>query len=109
MKVRLDWIIHSMPLGKQTGAAFASVPLYTKSVKDTGLAEFGRKGITMAEHEMPDLMVDRKELGPKQPFKGMDVNGPLRMTIHIVVLIETLKGVLVVHRADDDRTRQGRL
>ncbi|CAK0803645.1 unnamed protein product [Prorocentrum cordatum] len=34
VKISLDWVIHAMPLGKQTGAAFASVPLYAKSMKD---------------------------------------------------------------------------
>merc|ERR1712038_920441 len=59
-------------------------------VKDMGLAEFGRKELTLAEHEMPGLMAARKEFGPAQPFKGMNVNGSLHMTIQTGVLIETL-------------------
>merc|ERR1712227_681426 len=49
-------------------------------VKDMGLAEFGRKELTLAEHEMPGLMAARKEYGPGQPFKGMNINGSLHMT-----------------------------
>merc|ERR1712223_751547 len=59
-------------------------------VKDMGLAEFGRKELTLAEHEMPGLMAARKEYGPSQPFKGMNINGSLHMTIQTGVLIETL-------------------
>ncbi|OLQ12578.1 Adenosylhomocysteinase [Symbiodinium microadriaticum] len=59
-------------------------------VKDMGLAEFGRKELTLAEHEMPGLMAARKEFGPSQPFKGMNINGSLHMTIQTGVLIETL-------------------
>eukprot|EP00438_Fugacium_kawagutii_P006074 Skav200575 [mRNA] locus=scaffold917:270389:272159:- [translate_table: standard] len=55
-----------------------------------GLAEFGRKELTLAEHEMPGLMAARKEYGPGQPFKGMNINGSLHMTIQTGVLIETL-------------------
>merc|ERR1712166_589338 len=57
-------------------------------VKDMGLAEFGRKELTLAEHEMPGLMNCRKEYG--QPFKGLNINGSLHMTIQTGVLIETL-------------------
>merc|ERR1712003_173857 len=60
---------------------------------DMGLAEFGRKELTLAEHEMPGLMAARKEYGPKQPFKGMDINGSLHMTIQTGVLIETLQAL----------------
>merc|ERR1711934_395405 len=59
-------------------------------VKDMGLAEFGRKELTLAEHEMPGLMNCRREFGPAQPFKGLDINGSLHMTIQTGVLIETL-------------------
>jgi adenosylhomocysteinase len=59
-------------------------------VKDMGLAEFGRKELTLAEHEMPGLMNCRKEFGPAQPFKGLNINGSLHMTIQTGVLIETL-------------------
>jgi len=59
-------------------------------VKDMSLAEFGRKELTLAEHEMPGLMESRKEYGPAQPFKGVCISGSLHMTIQTGVLIETL-------------------
>merc|ERR1719482_735348 len=59
-------------------------------VKDMGLAEFGRKELTLAEHEMPGLMAARKEFGPAKPFAGLNINGSLHMTIQTGVLIETL-------------------
>merc|ERR1712166_747383 len=58
--------------------------------KDMGLAEFGRKELTLAEHEMPGLMNCRKEFGAAAPFKGLNINGSLHMTIQTGVLIETL-------------------
>ena len=71
-----------------------SLPTMADSkVKDMGLAEFGRKELTLAEHEMPELMAARKEFGPAQPFKGMNVNGSLHMTIQTGVLIETLSAL----------------
>jgi adenosylhomocysteinase len=62
-------------------------------VKDMGLAEFGRKELTLAEHEMPGLMNTRKEYGAAQPFKGLNINGSLHMTIQTGVLIETLSSL----------------
>jgi len=59
-------------------------------VKDMGLAEFGRKELTLAEHEMPGLMNCRAEFGKEQPFKGLEIAGSLHMTIQTGVLIETL-------------------
>jgi len=59
-------------------------------VKDMGLAEFGRKELSLAEIEMPGLMAARAEFGPAQPFKGLNINGSLHMTIQTGVLIETL-------------------
>jgi adenosylhomocysteinase len=59
-------------------------------VKDLSLAEFGRKELTLAEVEMPGLMETRKEFGPAQPLKGVEVSGSLHMTIQTGVLIETL-------------------
>merc|ERR1712107_128590 len=58
-----------------------------------GLAEFGRKELSLAEHEMPGLMACRKEFGPAQPFKGLNINGSLHMTIQTGVLIETLQAL----------------
>src|SRR4051812_36211545 len=62
-------------------------------VKDIGLAEFGRKEISIAETEMPGLMAVREEYGPKQPLKGARIAGSLHMTIQTAVLIETLKSL----------------
>jgi adenosylhomocysteinase len=62
-------------------------------VKDMGLAEFGRKELDLAEHEMPGLMAARKEYGPAQPFAGLNINGSLHMTIQTAVLIETLEAL----------------
>ena len=59
-------------------------------VADIGLAEFGRKEIELAEHEMPGLMSLREEFGPTQPLKGARITGSLHMTIQTAVLIETL-------------------
>src|SRR5713226_6082058 len=59
-------------------------------VKDIGLADFGRKEISIAETEMPGLMATREEFGKSQPLKGARVAGSLHMTIQTAVLIETL-------------------
>src|SRR5712691_5301394 len=62
-------------------------------VADMSLAEFGRKEIGLAEHEMPGLMSLRREFGPSQPLKGARISGSLHMTIQTAVLIETLKAL----------------
>src|SRR5947209_4420141 len=59
-------------------------------VADLGLAPFGRKEITLAEHEMPGLMATRREYAEAQPLKGARITGSLHMTIQTAVLIETL-------------------
>ncbi len=59
-------------------------------VADIGLADFGRKEITLAEHEMPGLMKTREEFADSQPLKGARVTGSLHMTVQTAVLIETL-------------------
>jgi adenosylhomocysteinase len=59
-------------------------------VKDIGLAEWGRKEISIAETEMPGLMAVREEYAAKQPLKGARIAGSLHMTIQTAVLIETL-------------------
>jgi adenosylhomocysteinase len=59
-------------------------------VADLSLAEYGRKEIRLAEHEMPGLMALRREFGPSQPLKGKKVAGSLHMTVQTAVLIETL-------------------
>ncbi len=59
-------------------------------VKDINLAEWGRKEITLAEHEMPGLISLRKEYGNSKPLNGAKIVGCLHMTIETAVLIETL-------------------
>mgnify|MGYP003352500373 CR=1 FL=1 len=59
-------------------------------VKDMSLAEWGRKEISIAEHEMPGLMSVRAKYAPLKPLKGVRVTGSLHMTIQTAVLIETL-------------------
>jgi adenosylhomocysteinase len=59
-------------------------------VADISLADYGRKEITLAEHEMPGLMAMRAEYSGAQPLKGARVTGSLHMTIQTAVLIETL-------------------
>ncbi len=62
-------------------------------VKDLGLADWGRKEISIAESEMPGLMATREEYGPAQPLRGARIAGSLHMTIQTAVLIETLKAL----------------
>jgi len=62
-------------------------------VKDIGLAEWGRKEVSIAETEMPGLMATREEFGTQQPLRGARIAGSLHMTIQTAVLIETLKAL----------------
>ncbi|MBL8279561.1 MAG: adenosylhomocysteinase [Pelomonas sp.] len=62
-------------------------------VKDLSLADWGRKEIKIAEHEMPALMAIRKEYAASQPLKGARVAGSLHMTIQTAVLVETLQAL----------------
>jgi adenosylhomocysteinase len=59
-------------------------------VADLSLADFGRKEIELAEHEMPGLMALRSRYGAEQPLRGAKITGSLHMTIQTAVLIETL-------------------
>ncbi len=59
-------------------------------VADLSLAEFGRKEIRLAEHEMPGLMAVRAEYAEAQPLRGARITGSLHMTVQTAVLIETL-------------------
>ncbi len=59
-------------------------------VADLSLAEFGRKEIRLAQHEMPGLMATREEFGDSKPLRGARITGSLHMTIQTAVLIETL-------------------
>ena len=74
-----------MANAKKTKAASADY-----HVKDIGLADWGRKEIQVAEHEMPGLLSVRKKFGPKKPLQGVRITGSLHMTIQTAVLIETL-------------------
>lgn len=60
-------------------------------VADISLADFGRKELDIAEHEMPGLMALRKKYGASKPLKGARIMGSLHMTVQTAVLIETLK------------------
>ncbi len=62
-------------------------------VKDLSLADWGRKEIKIAEHEMPALMAIRREYAASQPLKGARVAGSLHMTIQTAVLVETLQAL----------------
>ena len=59
-------------------------------VRDITLADWGRKEIEIAEHEMPGLMAIREKYSKQQPLKGVRITGSLHMTIQTAVLIETL-------------------
>ncbi|QSH40964.1 adenosylhomocysteinase [Lentisphaerota bacterium ZTH] len=59
-------------------------------IADISLADFGRKELDIAEHEMPGLMATRAKYGSQQPLKGIKIMGSLHMTIQTAVLIETL-------------------
>jgi adenosylhomocysteinase len=59
-------------------------------IADINLADFGRKEISIAEHEMPGLMAIREEFAKSKPLKGAKITGSLHMTIQTAVLIETL-------------------
>jgi adenosylhomocysteinase len=63
------------------------------TVANLDLAEWGRKEIAIAEHEMPGLMAIRRKYTPKQPLKGARIAGSLHMTIQTAVLIETLQAL----------------
>ena len=62
----------------------------TFKVADLSLADWGRKEITIAEHEMPGLMSIRAKYAPAKPLQGVRITGSLHMTIQTAVLIETL-------------------
>src|SRR2546423_15171331 len=59
-------------------------------VADLSLADWGRKEISIAEHEMPGLMAIRAKYAPEKPLASVRVTGSLHMTIQTAVLIETL-------------------
>ena len=59
-------------------------------VRDINLADFGRKELDIAQHEMPGLMEMRRKYGPAKPLAGVRITGSLHMTVQTGVLIETL-------------------
>jgi adenosylhomocysteinase len=75
------------PTERQTKAS----PDYV--VADLSLADWGRKEIAIAEHEMPGLMAMRRKYAASQPLKGARIAGSLHMTIQTAVLIETLQAL----------------
>jgi len=62
-------------------------------IADLTLADWGRKEIDIAEHEMPGLMSIRKQYSAQKPLAGVRITGSLHMTIQTAVLIETLKDI----------------
>ena len=75
------------PQGESMTIADARLPF---KVADLSLAEYGRREIELAEHEMPGLMAMRVEYGADQPLTGARITGSLHMTVQTAVLIETL-------------------
>ncbi|GMV73818.1 MAG: adenosylhomocysteinase [Rubrivivax sp.] len=74
-------------------AALESTSTTDHAVADPALADWGRKEITIAEHEMPALMEIRREYAAAQPLKGARIAGSLHMTIQTAVLVETLQAL----------------
>src|SRR5580704_13538933 len=70
--------------------ASSTLELTEHKVADLSLADWGRKEIAIAEHEMPGLMAIRNKYAAEKPLKGVRVTGSLHMTIQTAVLIETL-------------------
>src|SRR5688572_32636588 len=75
--------MHAIEAAKQMGRE-------PYKVADLKLAEWGRKEIRLAEHEMPGLMALRQRYGAKKPLAGAKIMGSLHMTVQTAVLIETL-------------------
>ena len=71
-------------------AAAEAVGRLPYKVADLSLADFGRKELHLAEHEMPGLMALRAKFGTEKPLAGKKVMGSLHMTVQTAVLIETL-------------------
>ena len=77
------------PAPERTGGK----PKHDYEIADLSLADWGRKEIAIAEHEMPGLMAIRRKYAPTQPLKGAQIAGSLHMTIQTAVLIETLQAL----------------
>src|SRR5215213_4872893 len=89
---RIAFAYHGRESNRSGDADSMTVSTATQDhrVADIGLAEFGRKEISLAEVEMPGLMKTREEYGSRQPLKGARITGSLHMTVQAAVLIETL-------------------
>jgi adenosylhomocysteinase len=70
--------------------ASSTLEMTAYKVADLTLADWGRKEISIAEHEMPGLMAIRNKYAADKPLKGVRITGSLHMTIQTAVLIETL-------------------
>jgi adenosylhomocysteinase len=81
------------PAATRTAPRPAGRPAPDYVVADLSLADWGRKEIAIAEHEMPGLMALRKKYAAGQPLKGARIAGSLHMTIQTAVLIETLQAL----------------
>ncbi len=79
--LQADTVSRSEPTGSET---------FQWKVADLSLADFGRREIELAEHEMPGLMAMRAEFGASKPLSGARITGSLHMTVQTAVLIETL-------------------
>jgi len=86
-RTKVSGQVTSLPSTSNNNPRNAKVPY---KVADISLAEWGRKELTLAEHEMPGLMHLRKVYGPTKPLKGARIAGCLHMTVQTAVLIETL-------------------
>src|SRR5271165_7254016 len=79
--------------GARNVAKFGGAPMPAETVPfkvaDLSLADFGRREIRLAEHEMPGLMAVRAEFADFQPLAGARITGSLHMTVQTAVLIET--------------------
>ena len=75
------------------GTATLNTTAAEYKVADLGLADWGRKEISIAEHEMPGLMAIREKYAVEKPLAGVRVTGSLHMTIQTAVLIETLREI----------------
>ncbi len=85
------WV--ALVMASSTVTAASNRPAGNYRVADISLADWGRKEITLAEHEMPGLMASRDEFGAEQPFADVRISGSLHMTVQTAVLIETLQSL----------------
>jgi adenosylhomocysteinase len=82
-----------MPIKIPSARRAKTPPAADFKVKDLSLAEYGRKAIDIAEHEMPGLMAVRRQYAAAKPLQGVRVTGSLHMTVETAVLIESLSAL----------------